>query len=323
MRIAIVGAGAIGGVIAGYLLSKGEHEISLMVRGEHLEAIRRDGLTVHSRGKILHSHPLASDKPTDLGQQDFIICTVKAHGLPTVASQIAPLRGDNTPILFVQNGIPWWFFYGHNNKTGEYFEVVDPGGTIWNNIRPEYAIGATAHLPAEVTSPGVVTHRDGPVKLRMGAPWTGHHGESITAICDAMISAGIDAAQTDIRRSVWEKLRLNTGRGSLAVLTGATVGQLTSDPDVRNISGKIIDEVIAVAAAWGTEINPDMTPVPTGTSEHKSSILQDFEAGRNVEVDPIIAGVVDLARRKNIPVPMTEAMLALIQLKIKLRDKTT
>jgi len=321
MRIAIVGAGAIGGVVAGYLLSRGEHEVSLMVRGAHLEAIRQNGLTVHSRGEVLHSRPLASDNPADLGKQDLLICTVKAHGLAAVAEQIGPMRDSNTPIVFVQNGVPWWFFYGLDGQRGDVFEVTDPGGTIWRNIGPENAIGATAHLPSEVTSPGVVTHRDGPARLRLGAPWKGQHRGSLTEICNALTSAGIDAAETDIRRSVWEKLRMNTGRGSLAVLTGATIGQLTSDPDVRKLSEKIIEEVVAVASAWGTDIDAGGAPVPTGTFGHKSSILQDFEAGRSVEIDSIITSVVDLAHRREVPVPMTEAMLALMRLKIELRDK--
>ncbi|ERP96690.1 hypothetical protein Q669_27930 [Labrenzia sp. C1B10] len=321
MRIAIVGAGAIGGVLAGYLLSRDEHEVSLMVRGAHLEAIRQNGLTVHSRGEILHSRPPASDNLADLGKQDLLICTVKAHGLAAVAEQIGPMRDTNTPIVFIQNGVPWWFFYGLDGQRGDVFDVTDPGGTIWHNIGPENAIGATAHLPSEITSPGVVTHRDGPIKLRLGAPWQGQHREALAEICNAMISAGIDAAETDIRRSVWEKLRMNTGRGSLAVLTGATIGQLTADPEVRKLSEKIIDEVVAVAGAWGTDIASGDTPVPAGTFGHKSSILQDFEAGRSIEIDSIVASVVELARRKNIPVPMTEAMLALMRLKIELRDK--
>ncbi len=321
MRISIVGAGAIGGVIAGYLLSRGEHDVSLIARGAHLEAIQREGLTVHSRGKVLHSRPKASDDPAALGKQDIIVCTVKVYGLSAIVQQMGPLRDDATPIVFVQNGIPWWFFYGIDGQRGDFFNTTDPDGRIWHTIGPEHAIGAVAHMPANVTQPGTVTHQDGPLRLSIGAPWPGQHQETIAAICDAFVSAGIDAKETDIRRSIWEKLRLNTGRGPLAVLTGGTIGQLMEDPGVRALSEKIVDEVVATARAWGSEIDPMIAPIPAGTARHKPSILQDFESGRRVEIDPIITSLVDLAHRRDVPVPTTEALLALTRLKVKLRDK--
>src|SRR5581483_8578236 len=159
MRIAIAGAGAIGSVVAGYLLAAGKHEVALLARGAHLQAIRERGLAVLTPERRLESRPLASDDPQALGPQGLVIVTAKGHALPALAPRLAPMLRRETPVVAAQNGIPWWYFHGSDGPEAETpFETVDPGGSIWRSLGPERAIGCVINLPAKLAAPGVVSH---------------------------------------------------------------------------------------------------------------------------------------------------------------------
>jgi len=323
MRIAIVGAGAIGSVIAGYLLARGEHEVSLLARGPHLAAIQQRGLVVVSNDKRLESHPPANDDPAKLGPQDVVLITVKAHALPALAPTLAPLLGPDTLVVSAQNGVPWWYFYGTDGPEADTpFETVDPGGTVWRSLGPARAIGCVINIPASISEPGVA-HHAGRLRLHLGAPKAGEHVSTLNALVDAIAQSGIDCRQTDqIRHEVWNKLLLNNAAGTASVLTGATMGQMRAEPALLGTLRRLMRECLAVAHAWGIaipdEIEAELAQGVTAP-HHKTSMLQDYEAGRPLELDPIVTAVIELAKRRQVPVPTIESLWALVRIKLAAR----
>lgn len=323
MRIAIVGAGAVGSVIAGHLLAHDEHEISLLARGAHLAAIQQRGLVVITNDTRLESHPLASDDPARLGRQDVVLVTVKAHALPALAPTLAPLLGPDTLVVSAQNGVPWWYFYGTDGPEADTpFETVDPGGTVWHSLRPERAIGCVINIPASITEPGVA-HHTGRLRLHLGAPKTGDHTAALDAIVAAIDRSGIECRSTDqIRHEVWRKLLLNNAAATASVLTGATMGQMRAEPALLGTLTRLMRECLAVAHAWGIEIEDEIdAELARGITapHHKTSMLQDYEAGRPLELDPIVTAVIELARRRQVPVPTIECLWALTRIKLGAR----
>lgn len=320
MRIAIVGAGAIGSVIAGHLLAKAEHEICLLARGPHLAAIQQRGLVLITNGKRLESHPLASDDPARLGPQDLVVITVKAHALPALAPRLAPLLGPDTLVVAAQNGVPWWYFYGTDGAEADTpFETVDPGGAVWHAIGPERALGCVVNIPASIAEPGVA-HHAGRLRLNLGAPKAGNHATTLIAIADAIGRSGIECLPTDrIRDEVWRKLLLNNASATLSVLTGGTMGQMRAEPAVQGTLRRLMRECLDVAHAWGIEIEDDIdAELARGVTapHHKTSMLQDYEAGRPLELDPIVTAVIELGRRRQVPVPTIESLWALTRIKL-------
>ncbi|MEI9982281.1 MAG: 2-dehydropantoate 2-reductase [Aliidongia sp.] len=320
MRIAIVGAGAVGSVIAGYLLERGGHEISLLARGSQLAAIKEHGLTLETRGRRLHSRPRASAAPADLGGQDLLFVTTKAHALPELAPRLAPMLGPETLVVFAQNGIPWWYFHGHPGPDAETpFETVDPGGVIWRVIGPQRALGCVIYLPAHIASPGVA-HHDGVLRLVLGAPRAGDHAPALRAAAELLGDAGIETKLTDdIRKAVWAKLLLNTAAATLSVLTGGTLGQLRTGPGMAEIRARLMREALATARAWDVDLADeiDATLAAGGSaSGHKASMLQDYEARRPLELDAIVKAVIDLARRRQVSVSTIETLWSTLMVKL-------
>ncbi|MGA1857753.1 2-dehydropantoate 2-reductase [Azospirillum sp. 11R-A] len=320
MRIAVVGAGAVGGALAGYLAATGRHEVSLLARGAHLAAIRERGLTVQTPKGTLSSRPQASDDAGDLGHQDMVIVTVKGHGLPALASSFPALCGPDTLVVAAQNGIPWWYLHGAGNGvTAEPLEVVDPGGALWVAIGPERIAACVIEvLPARIVEPGVVAHSAMPV-LAFGGPRPGDHAEKLAALAASFNAAGATARlPADIRIPLWSKLMLNMAVGPTSVLTGATMGAMEQAPGMAAVQGRLMRECLAVARAWGVDLPDDVDERlgrGSGVPGHKPSMLQDFEAGRSMEIDPIVTAVLELARRRGVPVPTIETLWALTALK--------
>jgi 2-dehydropantoate 2-reductase len=320
MRIAIVGAGAVGSVIAGHLLTQSEHETSLLARGPHLAAIQQRGLVVVTNDKRLESRPLASDDPAKLGRQDVVLVTVKAHALPALAPALAPLLGPDTLIVSAQNGVPWWYFYGTGGPEADTpFETVDPGGAVWRTLGPERAIGCVINIPASISEPGVA-HHAGRLRLHLGAPKPGDHAAALGAIVAAIGRSGIECLSTDrIRHEVWAKLLLNNASATASVLTGGTMGQMRAEPALLSTLARLMRECLAVAHAWGIEIPDDVdAELARGVTAplHKTSMLQDYEAGRPLELDPIVTAVIELAKRRQVPVPTIESLWALTRIKL-------
>jgi 2-dehydropantoate 2-reductase len=322
MRIAIVGAGAVGSVIAGYLLEGGEHAVSLLARGAHLGAIQERGLTVLSNGKRLESRPPASDAPDRLGRQDMVIVTVKAHALPALAPTLAPLLGPATLVVSAQNGVPWWYFYGADGPDADTpFETVDPAGSVWRSIGPERALGCVINIPASISEPGVA-HHAGRLRLHLGAPRAGDHAEPLAQLVAAIDRSGIECRATNrIRHEVWSKLLLNNASATVSVLTGRTMGEIRREPALLGTLARLMRECRDVAHAWGVEIEDDIdAELAKGVSapQHKTSMLQDYEAGRPLELDPIVTAVIELGKRRQVAVPTIESLWALTRIKLGL-----
>jgi 2-dehydropantoate 2-reductase len=316
MRIAIAGTGAVGSVIAGYLMADGKHEISLLARGAQLAAIRAHGLVVDSRGKQLESRPRVSDDPAELGPQDWIISTVKGYSIAGLAPYLAPMRQSGTLIVTAQNGIPWWYFHGlAGAESNRPFETVDPGGVAWRALGPENAIGCVVSIPSEKIEPGHV-HHDGALRLVLGAPRPSDHGDRLRALAGALSSAGIEAPVTsDIRHAIWSKQQSLVGSGPLSVLTGATHGEIDAAPGLGALRVSLTSECIAIANAWGVPLDPKATRQSGTAGAHKASMLQDYEAGRRIELDAVVTSVLELARLRGIKAPMVEAIWGLTKLR--------
>jgi 2-dehydropantoate 2-reductase len=315
MRIAIAGAGAVGSVIAAYLMDGGQHEISLLARGAQRDAIARRGLVVDSRGRHLESRPRVSDDPAELGIQDWIFSTVKGYSIAALAPTLAPMCGPETLIVTAQNGIPWWYFHGIDGGDRP-FETVDPAGVAWRTLKPQNAIGCVVSIPSEKMAPGHV-HHNGALRLVLGAPRAADHRARLLALAEALTQAGIEAPITsDIRHAIWSKQQNMVGSGPLSVLTGATHGELDAAPGVAAMRANLSVECIAIAKAWGVPLDPKAgRQSGGGIGTHKASMLQDYEAGRRIELDSVLTSVLELARMRNVAAPTIEAVWGLTRLR--------
>lgn len=305
-KVCIFGAGAIGGLIGAKLALKGEAEVSLVARGPHLQAMKVNGLTLKQAGEIHVVHPKLTDTPAELGPQDYIILTLKAHGMAGVIGQMAPLMGPDTAILFAQNGIPWWYFHGVKGPlAGTRLQSVDPGGRIWDGIGPERALGAVVWQAAEVESPGVVVHNFGD-RMPIGEP-TGEKSDRAAVLSRLLTSAGIKSpVRPELRNEIWLKLWGNLSFNPVSVLTGGMLDDLASDPGTRRVIGAMMSEAQAMAEALGitfpvsAEERMDMA---ARVGAHRTSMLQDVEAGRPTELDALLGVVLELAGLVKIGTP--------------------
>jgi len=315
MRIAIFGAGAIGGLL-GVKLHQAGAEISLIARGEHLAAIRASGLTLRSEGQSTAIRPFCTDDASRAGPQDAVIVTLKAHALAAAAESIASLLGPRTALVTAINGIPYWYFYrapgSFENRT---LESVDPGGAIWRRLPPEHAIGCVVYPGAEIVEPGVVAHVYGN-RIFLGEP-DGSKSARVEALSDLMTEAGFDApARSRIRDDVWLKLWGNLAFNPLSALTQASLERLAHTPGLRETARTMMGEAQAVAEAFGVQFPitlEERIDVAGKLGPHKTSMLQDLERGRPMEIDALLGAVVELAGLAGKPVPFCRAILALLR----------
>ncbi|GAA4353887.1 2-dehydropantoate 2-reductase [Variovorax defluvii] len=312
MKVCVYGAGAVGGHIAGRLAAAGE-QVSLLVRGANLAAIREHGLRIQTPEGELRSQPVVSDDPATLGVQDIVIVTVKAPALPQVATGIAPLLGADTPVLFVMNGIPWWYFHANGGELdGKRLPAIDPDDTVWRNVDPRRAVGAVAHTACTVTSPGVVHVQNPTNRFVFGRP-DGQADERLTALAAAMRAGGLQAEVTDrIRDAVWEKVLMNLVGGSLGILTASAMGEALANPAVLESAERMSLEGAAIAQALGCKVGDPMAGISRlKVSKHKQSILQDLLAGRTMEVNALLAAPLELARLAGVPTPTCDLIVGL------------
>jgi 2-dehydropantoate 2-reductase len=315
VRICIYGAGAIGGLIGGELARTG-HEVSLICRGAQLDAIRRDGLTVIKPEGRYHVTPaLATDDPAEAGPQDAVFMVMKAHHVSAAAERLGPLLGPDTPVIAVQNGIPWWYTHGAGGVLdGRILQSVDPGGRIAAAIGPGRVIGAVADASTAVPEPGVINHLQKDRAVTLGEPM-GPNGARVQRLADALAETDIAAPLTgDIRTTVWKKLLTNAAVSQLCMLTRSTVKQLWGDPATRAVAADIMREATAVAAACGIDISDELTRrlgIKEMALNHKPSTLQDFEAGRPMEIDQIIGVVAEMGRVAGAATPTIDRVYAI------------
>ena len=315
MRIAVYGAGAIGAFLGARLAESGE-EVLLIARGAHLEALRRDGLRVESEDFGVSTYRLkASDDPTAIGPVDYVILGVKSHALTAIAPLVAPLTHERTTFVSTQNGLPWWYFHGVEGDNPR-IESVDPGGVIAAHIPPERALGSIVYISCDLPAPGVVRHTQG-VRLPLGEP-DGERSERVKTLADAFQRSGIKAPiRGDIRHELWVKLLGNGIFNPLSALTRKTMIEMLDDPPARELIRAAMYEIRDTAAAAGVQIafSPEQRIQGARSAGfHKTSMLQDLEAGREPELDALTGAVIELAGRYHVEVPHLETVYAAARL---------
>ena len=312
MRIVIAGAGAIGGYI-GARLAKAGADVVLFARGAHLQAMRDRGLRVVGAEEEFEVRPQVSGSLSDIGAADIVFLGVKAHGLTDLAPQLRPLFGPDTVVVSTQNGIPWWYFQQHGGELdGLRLERVDPGGVITNAIEPHRVIGSIAYFATEIEAPGVIRHIEGN-RISFGEP-DGTKSERCTRVAQALIAAGLRCpVSTKFRQEIWVKLLGNATFNPISALTGATLVQMAQHPDVSQLVRESMREVEAVANRLGIEMPITIEQRIAGAAkvgEHKTSMLQDVEAGRRMELEAVVGAVIELGDRLGIAMPTTRAVYA-------------
>jgi len=316
MRFLIAGAGAIGGYVGACLARSGQ-DVTLFARGPHLRALQERGLAVISAEGDFHVHPQVTGDLTEAGPADVIILGVKAHSLTQLAPHLTPLIGEDTTVVSTQNGIPWWYFQlGDSQLPGLRLERVDPGGIIGAAIDPVRVVGSIVYLGTEVVEPGVIRHTEGN-RISLGEP-DGSRSARCRAVAAAFIQAGIRCpVTTRIRNEIWVKLLGNVAFNPISALTHATLAGMARDPGVRDIVRCIMAEVEAVANRLGVEIPLAIEQRIAGAEnvgEHKTSMLQDLEAGRPLELEAVVGAVIELGERLGIGMPHTRTVYACAKL---------
>lgn len=312
MKICIFGAGAIGGFAAN-LLARAGHDVSVVARGAQLDAIRDKGLTLEFEGTRETVKVAASDDPADLGPQDAVFLSVKATALADVVSRLAPLLGPGTVVVTAQNGIPWWFFDGFGPRPGLRLKATDPDGALAAALPAERVIGCVLHIGCTVPEPGLVVHSSQNGFL-LGEP-SGAATPRLAALVDTLSGAGLGArAVDDIQQQYWTKLLGNMSFGPISLLTGGTNDEIATDPGIRMVCTRMIEEINAVGEAY--DLVPGMETgkrIDLGGSlvGFKTSMRQDFERGRPVELDAIVAAPREMGALAGVDTPTVDTVYAL------------
>ncbi len=314
MKICIYGAGAIGGYLGVQLMRAGA-DISLVARGPHLAAMRANGLKLLIGDETHVVHPRCTDNPAELGVQDVVIICLKAHSIPAVIGRMQPLLGERTRIVTAVNGIPYWYFYKHGGAyEGSTLESIDPGGRQWRELGPERAIGCIVYPATEIEAPGVIRHVYGN-HFPLGEP-SGELSDDIRRLSALFTAAGLKSPVLDrIRDEIWLKLWGNVCLNPISALTHATLDVICSDPDTRALSKAIMLETQAIAERFGVKFRVDVERRIEGARKvgaHKTSMLQDLERGRPMEIDPLVTVVQEMGRLTGAPTPTLDMVLALI-----------
>jgi len=314
MKICIYGAGAIGGYL-GVQLSLAGADVSLVARGAHLAAMKANGLRLLIDGEERVAYPRCTDNPAELGVQDVVIICLKAHSIAGVIDAMQPLLGPKTRIVTAVNGIPYWYFYKHGNACeGATLESIDPGGRQWNELGPERAIGCVVYPATEIEAPGVIRHIYGD-RFPLGEP-SGEVTEDVQALSALFEKAGLKAPVLDnIRDEIWLKLWGNVSFNPISALTHATLDVLCSDPGTRAVTRSMMVEAQQIAETFGVKFRVDVDRRIEGgrkVGAHKTSMLQDLERGRPMEIDPLVTVVQEMGKLTKMPTPSIDTVLALV-----------
>ncbi|MGQ0665073.1 MAG: 2-dehydropantoate 2-reductase [Pseudomonadota bacterium] len=320
MKICVFGAGAIGGLL-GIKLALAGHHITLIARGAHLAAMKKNGATLLSAGKTLVARPFVTDDPAAAGAQDYVIVTLKAPAAPAAAPFMRPLLGPATPVVTAMNGIPYWYFHDlpgpwRNRRVTS----VDPEGKLWDNVPPARAIGCVTYAAGRIEAPGVIRHTFSN-RFVLGEPGGGD-SERVRRLSAALVAAGFEApVAPDIRKETWLKLWGNASFNPVSVLTLATLDVLASDPDSRAVLAPMMVETQGVASRLGVEFAIDVDARMRMAKEvgaHKTSMLQDLERGRPLEIDALLGAIVEIARLVGVATPACDLVLALVRQRARL-----
>jgi 2-dehydropantoate 2-reductase len=320
MKVCIFGSGATGGYM-GVELARAGAEVSLVARGAHLQAIRENGLKVLTGEEEHVAHAPATDDPEELGPQDYVIIALKAHSIPGAVESIAPLLGNDTAVVTASNGIPYWYFHEHGGALrNTVLQSVDPGGKQWQFLKPERAIGCIVYPATEVVEPGVVKHVYGN-KFPLGEP-SGERTERVEKLSSLLTTAGFEAPVLDrIRDEIWLKLWGNLCFNPISALTHATLDVIAADPGTRAVASAMMTEAQIIAEKLKVRFRVDIERRINGAGRvgaHKTSMLQDLERGRPMEIDALVAVIQEMGQLTSTPTPTIDTVLALVRQRAKI-----
>ena len=315
MKIAIYGAGAIGGLLGARLAASGV-AVSLIARGAQRAAIVQHGLRLRSASGDVDVRVPCVEDPTELGPQDYVLIALKAHSVPAVVERLPALFHQHTAVMWAVNGLPWWYFHA---LAGPYrnhrIASVDPDGAQWRVIEPHRVIGCVVYPACEVIAPGVIEHLEGD-RFTLGEP-SGEKTARVTALSEALRNAGFRApVRRDIRDELWIKLWGNLSFNPISALTGATLDVICNEAGTRAVARAMMLEAEAIAAALGVKFPIDVDKRIAGAAAvgaHKTSMLQDLERGRKLETDALVAAVAELGRLVGVATPIIDTVLALVE----------
>jgi len=310
MRFLIAGAGAIGAYIGARMAHAG-FDVTLFARGPHLRAMQEHGVQVRSSDGDFVARPTMAGSLEEVGPMDVVFLGVKAHGLPQLAPQLKPVLGPETTVVSTQNGIPWWYFQGFGGEMeGLRLERIDPGGVISSAIEARSVVGSIVYFSTEISSPGVIQHIEGN-RISLGEP-NGSRSDRCRQIAEALIASGLRCpVTTRIRPEIWVKVLGNASLNPVSALTRATLVQMLRDPGVSSVIRNIMEEVEAVSRKLGMELPVSIDQRMAGAEkvgEHKTSMLQDLEAGRPLELEALVGAVVELGERVGLAMPYTRTV---------------
>ncbi len=316
MKVAVFGAGATGAYLGLHLARSGA-DATLIGRGPHLEAMRKNGVTVLVENRELVAKPECTDDPAEAGVQDYVIVTLKAHSGPGAVEAMQPLLGPGTTVVTAQNGIPWWYFYRSGCAfDGRRLESVDPGGKQWNGIGPERAVGCVVYPATEIVAPGVIRHRSED-RLVVGEP-SGEKTKRVETLRAVLAEAGFRTRMRSIRDEIWVKLWGSAAFNPMSALTRATLDRIADDPGARAVARAMMTEAQAVGEALGIRFRIALEKRIDGTAAvgtHRTSMLQDLLSGRPVELDAVGTAVQELGQLAGVPTPAIDVVLALLRLR--------
>ncbi len=314
MKVCIYGAGAIGGLLGCRLALAGQ-DVSLIARGPHLEAMRENGLRLLTDGQEQVARPFATDDPVQAGPQDAVVITLKAHSVPAIVEPLQALLHPDTVVVWAVNGLPWWYFYCHDQPwEGRRLLSLDPRGQLWDGIGPERVVGCVVYPAAEVVEPGVVRHIEG-TRFTLGEP-SGVKTERVRRLARSFIDAGLRAPIRRIRDEIWFKLWGNLSFNPISALTLETLDVVATDRGTRGVARAMMVEAQAVGEALGVRFPLDVDRRIDGAAAvgaHRTSMLQDLERGRAMEIDALVTAVQEMGRLVSVPTPTIDTVLALIQ----------
>jgi 2-dehydropantoate 2-reductase len=324
MRFLVAGAGAIGATIGAHLARDGQ-DVVLFARGPHYRAMKENGVRVFGIEKGAEDfvvHPEIVDNLEKAGKADVVFLGVKTHSLTDLAPMLRSVTGSSTIFVSTQNGIPWWYFQKHGGELeGMRLERIDPGGVIASVIEADRVIASIVYFSSEISEPGIV-RRIGGNRITLGEP-DGTRSHRIRGVADVLVHAGLRAPiTTRIRQEIWTKILGNISFNPISALTGATLAQMIRDPDVCDLVRNLMEEASAVASKIGIELPVTIEQRIAGAEkvgEHKTSMLQDLEAGRPLEIEAIVGAVLELGDRLNVDMPCTRAVYASAKLLAKTR----
>lgn len=325
MKFLIAGAGAIGAYV-GARMARADLDVALYARGPHLRAMQAHGVRVKSVEGDFEARPKVAGALEEIGPVDVVFLGVKAHGLTQLAPQLKAVLGPDTAVVSTQNGVPWWFFQGFGGAwEGTRLERVDPGGVVSDAIESRRVLGSLVYFATEIVEPGVVRHTEGN-RISLGEPG-GTRSDRCKHIAEALSTAGLRCPVTArIRHEIWVKILGNVAFNPISALTGATLAQMVRDPEVCALVRNIMGEAEAVAAQLGMELPITIEQRIAGAGkvgEHKTSMLQDLEAGRPLELEAVVGAVLELGERMNLPMTHTRVVYSCTKLLSELKSALT